>query len=408
MEKSVKSNKSKGKIILAVGAVLVVALGGFGIKYYMDSKNYVTTDDAKITGDILNASSRIPGKVIKINVTEGATVKKGDVLFTLEGDQLQYQLNQAQAALDVAKAQLTKVESGARAQEVAGAQSMVDQATASLNGANTSKSNLQSSLNTLQSEYNKLLSQMDSFKDPSTGDYDASYALKQLDTARAKNLVTEAQYTVKAQAIEQLFSSKTQLENQISQLQGQVKAIDAQISAAKAGLEGANSKLSLTNSGASDKDVAIVEAQVRAAQAAYDLAKLNFDNAEVKSSVDGTVVQVNIHEGDMIAAGQSAVSVVDLGKLEVTANILESDLERISKDEAVTMSVDAYPGVTFNGKVKETGLATASVFSLFSTENASGNFTKVSQRVPVKISLDTTGKTIIPGMSVETKIKVTK
>ncbi|GFP76226.1 HlyD family secretion protein [Clostridium fungisolvens] len=408
MEKSVKSNKSKGKIILAVGAVLVIALGGFGVKYYVDQKNYVSTDDAKITGDILNVGSKLPGKVLKINTTVGANVKKGDVLFTLEADQLQYQLNQAQAALDVAKAQLTKVESGARAQEVAGAQSMVDQATASLNGANTSKSNLQGTLNTLQSEYNKLVSQMDSFKDPSTGDYDASYAMKQLDTARAKNLLTEAQYTVKAQAVEQLFSSKTQLENQISQLQGQIKAIDAQISAAKAGLEGANSKLSLTNSGASDKDVAIVEAQVRAAQAAFDLAKLNFENSEIKAAQDGTVVQVNIHEGDMIAAGQAAISVVDLGKLQVTANVLESDLERISANEKVTMSVDAYPGVTFTGTVKETGLATTSTFSLFSTENASGNFTKVSQRVPVKITLDSNGKAVIPGMSVETKIKTTK
>ncbi|GFZ29946.1 RND transporter [Clostridium zeae] len=408
MEKSVKSNKSKGKIIIAVGAVLVVALGGFGVKYYVDQKNYVSTDDAKITGDILNVGSKLPGKVLKINTSVGATVKKGDVLFTIEADQLQYQLNQAQAALDVAKAQLTKVESGARAQEVAGAQSMVDQASASLNGANTSKSNLQSTLNTLQSEYNKLVSQMDSFKDPSTGAYDAGYAMKQLDAARAKNTLTEAQYTVKAQAVEQLFSSKTQLENQISQLQGQIKAIDAQISAAKAGLEGANSKLSLTNSGASDKDVAIVEAQVRAAQASYDLAKLNFENSEVKAAQDGTVVQVNIHEGDMIAAGQAAISVVDLGKLQVTANVLESDLERISANEKVTMTVDAYPGVTFTGTVKETGLATSSTFSLFSTENASGNFTKVSQRVPVKISLDSNGKTVIPGMSVETKIKTTK
>jgi multidrug resistance efflux pump len=409
MEKSLKtttSKKSKGKLIIAIVAVLVIVLGGFGIKYYIDQKSYVSTDDAKITGDILNASSKIPGKVVKINVQEGDTVKKGQVLFTLETEQLQYQLNQAQAALDVAKAQLAKVEGGARAEEVAGAQALVDQASASLGGADTTKSNLQSTLDDVQSQYNNLLAQMGSFKNPSTGEYDANYATKQLDTARSKGLLTEAEYTVKAQAVEQLFQGKLQYENQISQLKGQLKTINSQIDTAKAGLDGAKSKLNLTNAGASDKDVAIVESQVSAAQASYDLAKLNFSNSEIKAPADGTVVQLNIHEGDMIAAGQAAVSVIDLSKLQVTANILESDLEHISPSEKVNMSIDSFPGVTFTGTVKEKALATSSVFSLFSADNASGNFTKVSQRVPVKITLDSTDKSLIPGMSVEVKIKV--
>ncbi|MBL4933505.1 MULTISPECIES: HlyD family secretion protein [Clostridium] len=409
MDKSLKtttSKKSKGKLIIAIVAVLVIALGGFGIKYYIEQKSYVSTDDAKITGDILNASSKIPGKVVKINVHEGDTVKKGQVLFTLETEQLQYQLNQAQAALDVAKAQLSKVEGGARAEEVAGAQALVDQASASLGGADTTKSNLQNTLNDVQSQYNSLIAQMSSFKNPDTGDFDANYAIKQLDTARAKGLLTEAEYTVKAQAVEQLFQGKLQYENQINQLKGQIKTVDSQIDTAKAGLDGAKSKLNLTNAGASDKDVAIVEAQVSAAQASYDLAKLNFSNSEIKAPADGTVVQLNIHEGDMIAAGQAAVSVVDLSKLQVTANILEGDLEHISPSEKVTMTIDSFPGATFTGTVKESALATSSVFSLFSTENASGNFTKVSQRVPVKITLDSTDKTLIPGMSVEVKVKI--
>lgn len=409
MEKTVKtktSGKSKGKIVIAVVSVIAVALGGFGVNYYINQKNYVSTDDAKITGDLLNASSKIPGKVLKINVSNGAQVKKGDVLFSLETEQLQDQLNQAQAALDVGKAQLTKVEGGARAQEVAGAQAMVDQAGAALNGASTTKTNLQSTLNNVQSQYNSLLSQMSAFKNPSTGEFDANYAISQLDTARAKGAITEAQYTVKAQAIEQLFAGKLQYENQLSQLQGQIKTVDSQIAASQAGLNGANDKLSLTNAGASDKDIAIVEAQVRAAQATYDLAKLNFDNSQVKAPQDGTVVQVNVHEGDMIAAGQAAVSIVDLSKLQVTANVLEGDLERINQNEKVTVTIDSFPGTSFTGTVKERGLATASVFSLFSADNASGNFTKVSQRVPVKITLDSNGNNIIPGMSAEVKIKV--
>lgn len=411
MEKTIKTNRSgkaKGRIIITVGLLILLVLGGFGINYYIDLKNYVSTDDAKVTGDILNASAKIPGKVSKINVVEGDKVKKGEVLFSLETDQLLYQMNQAKAALEVAKAQLAKAESGARAQEVAGAQSMVDQASAALSGAKTTKENLESTLKTVQSQYNDLINQMGSFKNPSTKALDSGYAMKQLDTARAKGMLTEAQYTVKVQAVEQLFSGKLQYENQINQLNGQIKTVDAQISAAKAGLDGANDKLSLTNAGASDKDIAIIEAQVKAGQATFDLAKLTFDNSKVRAPEDGTVVQVNVHEGDMIGAGQAAISIVDFSKLEVTANVLEADLERIASKQSVTISIDSFPGNTFTGKVSEIGLATTSVFSLFSMDNASGNFTKVSQRVPIKITLDAGDKNVIPGMSAEVKIKVTK
>lgn len=403
-----KKSTSKSKVLLIVGLVVVVVLGGLGYSWYSDRVNYVTTDNAKVSGDIVNASPKVSGKVAEIKATTGAKVKKGDVLFTLETDQAQAQLNQAQAALDVAKAQLDKAAGGARSEEVAAAQAMVDQASASFSGASTSKTNLQNSLNDAQSKYNDLLSQMSAFKDPSTGGYDASYAIGQLDLALKAGAIKDAQYTTKVQAVEQLFAAKQQLETQISQLQGQVKTMDSQISAAKAGVNAANSKLTLTNAGASNKDMAILEDSIKVAQANYDLVKLNLDNTVVKAPMDGTIVQVNVHVGDSVAPGQGAVSMVDFSTLQVTAYVLENDLEKVKVDQNVKLSVDAFPGVTFNGKVKEVGLATASVFSLFSTDNASGNFTKVSQRVPVKVDFNAANQVVIPGMSVTAKIKITK
>lgn len=400
-----KGKKSKTKILAIVGIVLIVVLGAFGVNWYMDQKNYISTDDAQITGDILNASAKIPGKVLKINVAEGDTVKKGEVLFSLETDQLQDQMNQAKAALEVAKATLNKAVGGARAQEIAGAQALVQQADAALNGADTTKANLEGTLKDVEKQYNDLISQMDNFKNKSTGKYDANYAIEQLDSARSKGAITEAQYTVKVQGIQQLFAGKLQYENQISQLKGQLKTINAQIAAAKAGLSGANDKLSLTTEGASNKDIAIIAAQVKAAQAAFDLAQLNYNNAQVKAPADGTVVQVSIHTGDVIGAGQPGISIVDMSKLKVTANVLESDLERVGIGQKVTMTIDAFSGEKFTGTVEKKGLATASVFSLFNTANASGNFTKVSQRIPVKIGFSTNGEAVIPGMSAEVKIK---
>lgn len=211
---------------------------------------------------------------------------------------------------------------------------------------------------------------------------------------------------MKAQAIEQLFSAKQQLENQIAQLQGQINAANTQISGAQANINAANSKLSLTDAGVSNKDIAIAEDQVKAAQASYDLVKLGLDNTTVKAPMDGTVVQVNIHVGDTIAAGSGAISLVDLSKLQVTAYVLEGDLERVKLGQSVNLNIDAYSGTNFTGKVKQIGLATASTFSLFSTDNNSGNYTKVSQRVPVKINFESSSDNVIPGMSVTAKIKV--
>ena len=100
------------------------------------------------------------------------------------------------------------------------------------------------------------------------------------------------------------------------------------------------------------------------------------------------------------------MSLVDFSKLQVTAYVLEGDLERVKLGQSVNLSIDAYSGKAFTGKVNEIGLATASTFSLFSTTNNSGNYTKVSQRVPIKINFTSTNENVIPGMSVTTKIKV--
>lgn len=401
-----KQKKSKKSILIAVIAIIVVALGAFGADWYYENTHYVSTDDAQITGDIINASPKLSGKVLTENYREGDKVKKGDVLFTLETDQVQAQLNQAQAALDTAKDQLSKVEGGARSQQVAAAQATVDQATSAYNGAQSNKDTLTTTLNNLQGQYNTLVSQMSSFVNPATGSYDANYAMSQLDAARKANAVTEAQYTVKSEAIEQLFASKQQLENQISQLQGQINTANAQISSAKAGINAASSQLSLTSAGASDKDIAIAEDQVKSAQASYDLVKLNLDNTKVTAPIDGTIVQINSHVGDTVSQGQAVMAIVDFSKLQVTAYVLEGDLEKVKTNQAVTLSVDAFPNSSFTGKVQSIGLATASEFSLLSTTNNSGNYTKVSQRVPVKVSIDAENSNIIPGMSVTAKIKV--
>lgn len=325
-------------------------------------------------------------------------------MYTLETDQIQIQLSQAEAALDVAKTQLAKVVGGASAQEIAGTQAMVDQAQAGTSAANIGKSNLQSSLNTLQSNYNDLLSKLSSFKDTS-GNYSSSAAIGQLDSALAHKAITDAQYTLKVQGIEGLFSLKPQLESQISQLQGQIKLANTQISASNAGTNAAASKLNLTKAGATDKDLQILKDQVKISQSNYDLAKLNLDNTKVKAPIDGTVVQVSVLVGDTSAPGQGAVSIVDLSKLTAIGDVKEASVGKVKVGQSVTLSMDELPGVTFEGKVSEINYATATALNPLANMFASSS-SDSTVSLPVKVSFTSQGKDIKVGVSAKSKINI--
>lgn len=399
---------SKGKILLSVIAVVLLTMSYLGISTFIDANNYVTTDNAKVTGDILSASPRISGKIVDVKVKSGDTVKKGNLLFSLDTDQIQGQVNQAEAALGIAKSQLEKAVGGSRSQEITGAQSIVDAANATYNGSIAGRDGLRTTLSTMENSYSSLISQMANFRNPTTNSFDLSYAMKQLNSHYMKKNISDAQYTVEAQGIQQLFSSKLQLESQISQVKGQLKSLDASVDASRAGVKGAESKYKLVKEGVSSMDIDILVSSVRAAQATYDLAKLSLGFANVKAPSNGTVVQITAHNGDVVTPGLSAMSLIDLSKLTVTAYVLESDLESIKVGNLVKLSIDAFPGKTFLGTVKEVGETTASVFSIFTSDNSSGNYTKVSQRVPVKIAFDYKNTPVIPGMSVTVKIKIRK
>lgn len=402
MEKKVMEKKKASpiiKFIIGFFALIIIAAVGFGIYWFYETSTYVSMDNAKISGDILNVSPKAAGKVAEIKVTPGTQVKKGDVLYTLETEQMQIQLSQAEAALDVAKTQLAKVVGGAKAQEITGAQAMVDQAQAALNGANTGKTNLQSSLNDAKTNYNNLLSQMSGYKDPSTGEYSLSYAYSTIAS------LPTPQMTIQSQAIASMFSSKAQLEAQISQLQGQIKVADTQIAGSKANVNAAGSKLSLTTAGASDKDLQVLQDQIKVSQANYDLAKLNFDNAQVKAPIDGTVVQVSVLVGDTSAPGQGAVSIVDLSKLRAVGDVKETSVGKVKVGQIVKLSMDELPGVTFEGKVSEIGYATSSALNPLSDMFASSSSSSTVS-LPVKVSFASQGKDIKVGISVKAKINI--
>lgn len=181
----------------------------------------------------------------------------------------------------------------------------------------------------------------------------------------------------------------------------------ASYEAASAQYQAAEQQVSLLKEGSRAEEVKAQQAEVSQNQALVHLNKHTLGETVVVSPVDGIVAQKVANPGEVVSAGQSIVNLVNINDLWLNARIEETKIGRLKINQPVTFTLDAYDGVKFHGKIKEIGAAASSVFSLFSTENASGNFTKVTQRIPIKISLPTEDShKFRPGMSALIQIKV--
>ncbi|AIG28264.1 HlyD family secretion protein [Brevibacillus sp. 7WMA2] len=160
----------------------------------------------------------------------------------------------------------------------------------------------------------------------------------------------------------------------------------------------------LTSLDLSDGQSVIAE-QIVGQQDTTNIAGNMLDNATLRAPITGTVLKVTAKSGEVVAPGQSVATIVDMNKLYVSANIEETDLGRIHVGQSVEFTLDSFKGQTFRGQVSELGTATASTFSLLPATSTSGNFTKVTQRIPIKISInDKQNSRILPGMSAVIKI----
>jgi membrane fusion protein, multidrug efflux system len=174
---------------------------------------------------------------------------------------------------------------------------------------------------------------------------------------------------------------------------------------AQTALTAAQEKLSLTLAGTREESIAAATAQVQQAQAALEASQINLTNTAIVAPTGGVIAQKSVNGGEMVAAAQPIVTITDLGDTWVNARIEETKIGRIIIGQQVQFTVDGYPGRKFTGSVTEIGTATGSIFALIPNENASGNFTKITQRIPIKISLPKDSDVVFrPGMSVIVKI----
>jgi len=328
----------------------LVAFGVFvvGATYWwLDYRMYVTTDDAYLHSDIAPIAPKVAGYVDRIEVTDPQFVHKGDVLVRLVDNEYAAQVRQAEASVAARTAALENV---ARRTELQKA--IVNEAVA---GADASGAELKRS---------------------------------RLDSARVDSLVKNA------------YMSRQRSETADADL-GKARA-GAQSAAAR--IEAEKAQLAVLDTERAEDEAAIAEAK-----ALLDLANMQFRRTVIRAPSDGIVGNRAVVPGQYLRVGAVIMSIVPMDNVWVEANFKETQLTRMQVGQPATVRLDAYPGIEVTGRVESMAPASGALFSLLPPENASGNFTKVVQRVPVKIVFDQkdvqrlSGR-LVPGMSVVAEI----
>jgi membrane fusion protein, multidrug efflux system len=386
--------RPRRRIFFLIGAAIAVVLlliWGVPLLTYMLS--HEGTDDAHVAADEVAVTSKIPERINQILVDTNQQVHRGQLLIVLDNKDELARLSQAQAQYDLAIAnQRTLTQQGQGGVSQAGgamtnvqaqvpvAQDAVAQASAQLHAAQAQVPAAQEAYNKAQADYARISSLV------GTGDV----ASQQLDAVRAQS----------AGAAAQLRGARDQVgvaEATVAAAQGRVAAAQAGVAEASGAVTTAQGKLAQ----ASDPS------QVEAAKAQLYLAHQNLNYTRIYAATDGYIGEKNVEVGQTIGAGITLLTIVP-HRVYITANYKETQMGRMRVGQPADVRVDAYKGVTFHGHVASINPASENTYALVPAQNASGNFVKVTQRIPVRIEVDdqSAEHPLRPGMSVETYVRV--
>lgn len=335
MEQNTKKKTNK-KFIFIIGGLLLVGIVYGGYKY-IHSLSHEETDDAQIEANMTSIIPRVNGYVNKVYVSDNQNVKKGDTLFTIDQKDYIVALEQAKAGLAAAESQIAVAEastSGFRANAAA------------------SSAQISSSQGNIENAKIKLRRATDDYK-------------------RYKNLYDSKSIT--AQQYEQALAAKEEAENQLKILESQQKAVRNQSQAA------------YSQTSVADKQITVAEANLKSAQAKVDAAQLNLDYTVVTAPIDGQLSAVELQSGQFVSPGQALIYLVNTTDKWIVANFKETQLEKMKVGQEVHVKVDAYPDEEYVARITNFSPATGARFSLLPPDNATGNFVKTVQRLPVKI-----------------------
>jgi membrane fusion protein (multidrug efflux system) len=349
MEKAEKhKHQSPKKTIVRIIFFAVLIIGsGIGIIKYRDSQRYETTDDSQLETDISPVSARVSGYISKVLFADNQNVKKGDTLVMIDDREMQIKVMQAEAALRNAKATMQSTKSNASSVQ---------------EGGNTS------------------IYKIDELK--------IQLVQAKADYERYKELLADKSVT--QQQFEKTKTLKESLEKQLDGAQQQQKE--------------SNLKTNTAN-----EQIKVAESVVRQRQNDLDYANLQLSYTIITAPFDGIVSKKNGVIGQLVQAGQPLCSIVSEQNLWVIANFKETQINKMKIGMKAEIKVDAFSEKVITGRISSFASATGSKYSLIPADNATGNYVKVVQRIPVKIELDKSNdvlKDLKAGMSVYVKIVI--
>jgi len=385
--------KSSGfRIAIVIAIIVLLVIGFFAYRYFT---SYESTDDAQIDGHINSVSARVSGHVIKLNVQDNQYVAAGTVL--VEIDPADYQLAYDKAKADYADARAAALAAGVNVPitsistsgQVSATEADVNSARAGIEVAlhqyQAAKAQLQ------QAEANDVKAQND------LGRYKQLISKQEISQQQFDQAVAAAQAS--SAGVEAARATVDAAQQQVTQAQG--KLVQAQSNWATA--RTAPRQMQVTRARA-----ASAEAEVQRMKANLDQAQLNLQYTKVVAPVNGIVSDRTVEVGQNVAPGQELMKVINLDDIWATANFKETQLREMKPGQRVVIDVDAN-GRKYYGRVDSIAGASGARFSLLPPENATGNYVKVVQRIPVKIDLDPGSNKdhqLRPGMSVTPKVQI--
>jgi len=369
---SVSSNNTSGRkrkqkwlfVILAIGILVGSFYGIRWLHYYF---THASTDDASVEGDLISVSSTVSGKIRLLPIREGEHVKKGQLIAQLREEDYQ-------AKVDVASG-------------------VVQSINASLNEAMA----------------DELL-----VKEKTGKDVQRAEAVLYASQARLKEAEANIQLaTLDFKRISKLYKSKTVSASEMDKVQAAYTLATARLATAEEEINENRAKLNVAQANTGEvtlkkRRVESLKGKLKEAEAELEAARLKLAHTTVTSPIDGVVARKISHIGEVISAGQPISIVVNLNHIWVEANLEETRVEHIRLGQFVDIKVDAYPNTRFTGKVINIGAAAASEFALIPDSRSAGNFTKVTQRIPIKIEVVDPDEQLRPGMMVTVGIDIRK
>jgi membrane fusion protein (multidrug efflux system) len=374
-------------ILAAVGGVVLIAWGAFALV----SSGKETTDDAQVAADIVPIASRVPGQIVAVHVTENQPVQRGALIAEIDPRDLEVKVAQAEGELETARAQAAESNAKLRIARATASGGF----TAAEAAVESSRESVNTQVSTV-SEARAGLQRAEANAQKAAADWERARGLgekgdisrAQVDSARAANESAQAEVAAARARLQSTINAQQLAQANVKQAQGrlaQSAPVEAQVGAAEA-----TANLS--------------RAKVRTAQAQLDAARLALSYTGITAPADGIASRLSVHPGSLVTAGQPLVQLVPR-RTYVIANFKETQVRAMRPGQRVHIQVDALGGEDFEGKVESLSGGTGASFSLLPPDNASGNFVKVVQRVPVRISWNgPTSDRVAAGSSAEVTV----